>query len=365
MDRRRTRYLVNVLLLVAVVVVAVTGVIIDRLELHGLRIHLWAGYAFVVLAVVHLAMHRQWMVPFKRAWGTARRVEPRQPEVVRASTTSVVRRRTKVPRRSLFTGAAALLGAAAVGWWGRAASSPSPYSGGDVGLFYHQESSLGIRSMLRSVLDWGRRPSGYKIIPGGVTTALPAVVDPPQTPFVDTLLRRRSRRDFTERAITANELSWIVTSATGITSGDGRRAAPSAGALYPIETYVAAHRVEGIEPGLYHVGSHGRVLEQVRSGSVAGDLLVAGLGQDFLRDAPVVLVLSGVFQRSRWKYHERHYRFVCWEGGHISQNVYLAAEAAGLGACFVGSFLDGSLNDLLRIDGHEEAALGLIAVGPV
>ena len=157
-----------------------------------------------------------------------------------------------------------------------------------------------------------------------------------------------------------------MSSATGITSaGNGRRAAPSGGALYPIETYVAAHRVQGIEPGLYHVDVRGPVLEEVRAGSVAGDLLFAGLGQDFLRDAPVVIVLSGVFQRSRWKYHERHYRFICWEGGHISQNVYLAAEAAGLGACFVGSFLDGPLNDLLRIDGHEEAALGLIAVGPV
>jgi SagB-type dehydrogenase family enzyme len=259
-----------------------------------------------------------------------------------------------------------VLGAAAVGWWGRAVSSPNPYGGGDVGVFYHRESSLGLRSSLRSILDWGSRPPGYKTISGAARTALPVVADPPQTPLVETLRNRRSRRDYTERALTAHELSWIVTSATGITSpGNGRRVAPSGGALYPVETYVAAHRIEGIEPGLYHVDVRGPVLEQVRPGSVAGDLFVAGLGQDFLREAPLVLVLSGVFQRSRWKYHERHYRFVCWEGGHISQNVYLAAEAAGLGACFVGSFLDGPLNDLLRVDGHEEAALGLIAVGPV
>jgi SagB-type dehydrogenase family enzyme len=365
MNRRRVRYLVNVLLLVAAIVVAVTGVIIDRLELHGFTIHLWAGYAFVALAAVHLAFHRHWMVPFKRAWGTARKTAPRRPEVERPPTGAVARRRTAVPRRSLITGTAAVLGAAVVGWWGRAASSPSPYGGGDVGMFYHRESSLGIRSMLRGVLDWGQRPAGEKVISGAVSTPLPAVVDPPRTPLVDTLRQRRSRRVFTERALTVNELSWIVSSATGVTSRDGRRAAPSGGALYPIETYVAAHRVEGIEPGLYHVGGRGRVLQQVRAGSVAGDLMVAGLGQDFLRDAPAVLVLSGVFQRSRWKYKERHYRFVCWEGGHISQNVYLAAEAAGLGACFVGSFLDGWVNDLLRVDGDEEAALGMIAVGAV
>jgi SagB-type dehydrogenase family enzyme len=73
---------------------------------------------------------------------------------------------------------------------------------------------------------------------------------------------------------------------------------------------------------------------------------------------------TGLFQRSRWKYHQRHYRYVCWEGGHIAQNVYLAAEAAGLGACMVGAFFDGTVNNLLQVDGRQEAALGLVAVGP-
>ena len=77
----------------------------------------------------------------------------------------------------------------------------------------------------------------------------------------------------------------------------------------------------------------------------------------------VLFVLTGIFQRSRWKYRQRHYRYVCWEGGHIAQNVYLAAEAADLGACMVGAFLDDSLNDLLRVDGRREVALGLIALG--
>ena len=122
MDRRRTRYLVNVLLLLVVIVVAVTGVIIDRLELHGFTIHLWAGYAFVVLAVVHLALHRQWMIPFKRAWGTARRSEPRRTDGAGAPSPAVARRRRPVPRRSLLTATGAVVGAAAVGWYGRAAT---------------------------------------------------------------------------------------------------------------------------------------------------------------------------------------------------------------------------------------------------
>lgn len=164
--------------------------------------------------------------------------------------------------------------------------------------------------------------------------------------------------------MTSEELAWVVYAATGITRGDGLRTAPSAGALYPIETYVAVDRVEGIEPGLYHVDVRKQALEPIRIGSVAGDVMLAGLGQDFLRTAPVVFILTGFFQRTRWKYHQRHYRYVCWEAGHIAQNVYLAAEATGLGACVVGAFLDTTLNTLLGVDGREEAALGLIAVGP-
>jgi SagB-type dehydrogenase family enzyme len=80
--------------------------------------------------------------------------------------------------------------------------------------------------------------------------------------------------------------------------------------------------------------------------------------------APAVFVLTGLSRRTRWKYHERHYRYVCREGGHVAQDLYLAAEAAELGACLVGAFFDGMLNDLLRIDGRREAALGLVAVGP-
>ena len=113
------------------------------------------------------------------------------------------------------------------------------------------------------------------------------------------------------------------------------------------------------------------LIELVEKGEISPEvaahhpnLMIAGLGQEFLRKAPAVLVLTGLFQRTRWKYHERHYRYVCWEGGHVAQNVYLAAEAAGLGACMVGAFFDGTLNDLLRIDGRHEAALGLVAVGP-
>jgi SagB-type dehydrogenase family enzyme len=253
---------------------------------------------------------------------------------------------------------------AVVGWAAKSGVSPDPYPGGDVGLFYHRQSALGLRGLVSDLADWGRRPAPYLRVGDDEAVALPAMGAPPAMSVGQALEQRRSLREYADRAMTAEELAWVIHAATGITSAQGYRAAPSAGALYPVEAYVAVNRVEGIDPGVYHVDVRAQALEPVRRGSAAGDLMVAGLGQGFLREAPVVLVLTGVFQRSRWKYRARHYRYVCWEGGHVAQNVYLAAEAAGLGACMVGAFLDGMVNDLVRVDGRNEAALGLVALGP-
>jgi SagB-type dehydrogenase family enzyme len=267
-------------------------------------------------------------------------------------------------RRGAIAAVGAGVTGVVVGWWARAGVSPNPYGGGDVGLFYHQQSSLGLRDVAGDVVDWGRRPAPYLERSVGESVELPPPATPPDMSVDQALQQRRSLRDYTDRAMTAEELAWVIHAATGITSPRGLRTAPSAGALYPLETYVAVSRVQGIEPGIYHVDVRTGALEPIRSGAVAGDLMIAGLGQDFLRKAPVVLVITGLFQRVRWKYRDRHYRYVCWEGGHVAQNVYLAAEAAGLGACMVGAFLDSRVNDLIGVDGQREAALGLIAVGP-
>ena len=363
MPRRFLRYTLDIVLLCAAVVAFLTGLLMDRLGLNQFAPHKWAGYVLVALVAVHVAMHwRFFLAPFasrRRAaaappQGAAADVAPEASEHVRSGRT----------RRAALAAAGAGVAGAAVGWFVKTEISPDPYKGGDVGLFYHRESSLGLRSLLRSPVNWGSQPPRYKRIAGGVTVALPAGLPLPELSVGQALQQRRSLRRYRDRMLTAQELAWLVHAATAITATDGYRTAPSAGALYPIETYVAVSRVEGIDAGLYHVDVRAQALEPVRAGSVAGDLMIAGLGQEFLRTAPAVFVLTGLFQRTRWKYHERHYRYICWEGGHIAQNVYLAAEAAGLGACMVGAFFDGTLNDLLQIDGRHEAALGLVAVGP-
>ena len=395
MSRRRGRYILNALLLAAAIVVTLTGLLVDQLDLNDFTPHRWAGYAVAVLIAVHVGLHWRWFLPARRVAGqgreprpaapvesAARAAEPANPPLVDGPGASAAAsaaeagggggtvsaaqggRRSRPTRRAAITAVGAGAAGVVVGWSAKSQVSPDPYPGGDVGLFYHRQSALGLRGLVSDLADWGRRPAPYLRVGDDEAVALPAVGAPPGMSVAQALEQRRSLREYADRAMTAEELAWVIRAATGITSTQGYRAAPSAGALYPVETYVAVNRVEGIDPGVYHVDVRAQALEPVRRGSAAGDLMVAGLGQGFLREAPVVLVLTGVFQRSRWKYRARHYRYVCWEGGHVAQNVYLAAEAAGLGACMVGAFLDGMVNDLVRVDGRNEAALGLVALGP-
>lgn len=362
------RWALEVLLLLAAGATVATGMIADRLDLHDLGLHRQLGYVMAGLALVHVVVHRRALRPPR-----FRRRPPPRPDALDAAPDRTTAAPAEIPspaapppllgrRAALVSGLLGMAGAGA-GWLARGAVEPTPYDGGDVGLFYHRESSLGLKGLLGNLLDWGTEPERYKTVSGLEPLPLPPVTSAPGMSVADALQQRRSRREYADRALSAGELAWIVAAASKITADDDRRTAPSAGALHPIELYVAAGRVDGIPAGLYHVDVRGQALEPLRHASVPSDLVLAALGQGFVGTAPAVLVLTGYFQRTRWKYHARHYRYVCWEAGHIAQNVYLAAEAAGLAACVVGAFLDGVLNDALGIDGRTEAALGLVAVG--
>jgi SagB-type dehydrogenase family enzyme len=271
--------------------------------------------------------------------------------------------RPVVSRRAVLAAAGAGATGFAAGWLVHPADV-GRMPGEDFGALYHRASAPGFSDALSAVIGWGTQPARTKEYPGAVLITLPPVIAPSDLSVARAIERRRSLRDYKSRALTTPDLSWLLHAAAGITGPGGARAAPSAGAQYPIETYVAVSRVEGIEPGIYHYAVADHALARVRGGTLGTDLVIAALGQEFLGQAPVVLVLSAIFQRVRWRYRERAYRYALLEAGHIGQNVYLAAEAAGLGACAVGAFFDDAVNRLLEVDGVEEAALMLVPVGP-
>jgi len=181
-----------------------------------------------------------------------------------------------------------------------------------------------------------------------------------------TLQYRRSCRRFGESAISIKDLSVLLWASQGITGRAGNfflRAAPSAGALYPVETYLSVQNVETIDGGLYHFQPAEFSLDNL-SGEFSGNKVAeAALGQSFLAQAGVVFIWSAILRRNFSKYGHRGMRYILMDAGHISQNMLLAAEALGLGACPVAAFYDDELNALLGLDGTEESVIYMAAVG--
>ncbi len=184
--------------------------------------------------------------------------------------------------------------------------------------------------------------------------------------FWEALIRRRSVRRYFRTPLSLEDLALLLFAAQGITGEVGRyllRTAPSAGALYPIETYLCVNRVEGLPPGLYHLEVQDFVLEELALGEFGEALAEASLSQPQCARAPVVFVWSAIPRRTMSKYGNRGMRYVFMDVAHICQNVLLAAAALGLGSCPIGAFFDDEVNELFGLDGVEESVVYLATVG--
>ena len=176
---------------------------------------------------------------------------------------------------------------------------------------------------------------------------------------------RRSIPQFSSEPVSVGDLAALLELGVGVTRQDAipRRAAPSGGALYPVETYVFAFAVSGLAAGLYHYVPLDGVLEQVRllpEAGVAVKFLPPGLS---VAEAPLLVALSAVFERTQLKYLERGYRFALLEAGHMAQNLLLLATALGLNAVPVGGFWDEPFNEALGFDAAREAAIYAVLCG--
>jgi len=197
----------------------------------------------------------------------------------------------------------------------------------------------------------------------------PAVELPPPAPLRgplgEVIARRRSACPEVMRPLRVGELSTLLAAsyASGVQRGGGlRRPVPSAGALYPLEVYVIAIAVTGLSRGVYHYQPFRRRLAAL--GPVGFDDLRAALVEPRLAEVTAALmVVTGVFWRSRFKYGQRGYRFALLEAGHLVQNAVLAAADLDLAALPVGGFHDRRLDDLVGADSLGEAALYALVLG--
>jgi SagB-type dehydrogenase family enzyme len=168
--------------------------------------------------------------------------------------------------------------------------------------------------------------------------------------------KRRSVRGYKDKELSLQQISNILWAAQGITEERrGFRTAPSAGATYPLEVFIAK------KDGLFRYIPNSHGIKREIGKDIRKDIANAALGQGFIADAGMVVVITAVFERTALRYGNRAARYVHIEAGHCAQNIHLEAVALGLGSVPVGAFRDDDLSKLLKLKGEEP--LYIIPVG--
>lgn len=231
---------------------------------------------------------------------------------------------------------------------------------------YHERTKHSFESVRRGMrgLDWQARPEPFKRYRGGGEAPLPEELPRPDVPALAALAAADGAHG---AGLTYDHLARTLRFGAGVVrtrSVGGEqyhfRAYASAGALYPIEVYVACGELPPLPAGLHHFEPLRPGLTRLRSGDVRGAVAAAAAGG---ADAEAFLVLAGITWRSAWKYEARGYRHVWWDAGTMLANMLALAGSAGLAPRLLTGFADADLNRLLGVDGTREAALAVVALG--
>jgi SagB-type dehydrogenase family enzyme len=202
--------------------------------------------------------------------------------------------------------------------------------------------------------------------------ALPTAVPTSEQSFDDVLLERTTARSFGPGSISLPQLAKVLFMSYAVTrDNEGSdfprpfRIIPSGGALYPLELYVHASRVEDLQAGLYHYDAEKHSLDALRAGDASAEVAAALVQHELARTAAATVFVSAVFFRSTFKYGDRGYRFVLLEAGHLVQNALLCAQELGLAAAPIGGYSDRDVDRFLGFDGLTESTVYVVLVGPV
>lgn len=180
----------------------------------------------------------------------------------------------------------------------------------------------------------------------------------------EAISKRRSVRRFTAQPLSLTQLSQLLWSAQGITGTGGRRATPSAGATYPLEIFVVIgeHGMDNLAAGIYHYDAGNHSLSLHLSGNLRQKLADTALGQSFIANCPVDIVVCAIHPRTAYRYGRRGERYVHMEVGHVGQNVSLQAVTLGLATVMVGAFEDEEVGKVLKLE-EQIKPLYIIPVG--
>jgi SagB-type dehydrogenase family enzyme len=185
-----------------------------------------------------------------------------------------------------------------------------------------------------------------------------------ETSIEEALLGRRSVRDYSGKAMTLAQLGQLLWAAQGITGSAGKRTAPSAGALYPLEVYAVTGNVEGIGPGVYKYRPENHELVEVLEGDTRKALSQAALNQTYVAQGAVDIVITAVYKRTTAKYGDRGIMYVHMEAGHAAENICLEAVALKLGTVPIGAFEDDKVQRVINCP-EDEVPLYILPVGNI
>ncbi len=241
----------------------------------------------------------------------------------------------------------------------------------DVARRYHDATAHSPHSVRTSThtLEWDIKPYPFKVYADLPALALPRA---PAPLGEDTLAVLAGGPGAPAAPLGLDALATLLYHAAGVTRtkrfpGGGEilfRAAASTGALYQTEVYVVAGAVEGLDAGLYHFCPGDFALRRLRAGDVRGPLAAAAADASLARRAATI-VLSAIYWRNTWKYQARGYRHLFWDSGTMLANLLAAASTRGLEPRLLTAFVDAEVNHLLGLDAAREAALELVALGPL
>ncbi|MBV8450842.1 MAG: SagB/ThcOx family dehydrogenase, partial [Deltaproteobacteria bacterium] len=217
-------------------------------------------------------------------------------------------------------------------------------------------------------LDWDTKPLLYKIYPDAAAISLPHDFNLSQAPALHAIVHEPSSQP--EARIGLENLTGLLFSAGGLTRKnrvDGEeyhfRAVASAGALYPIEMYLAASDVDGLEPALYHFSPADLKLRLLRRGDWRAFIANSAANRLELYKTPAIVLLTSIFWRSTWKYRARAYRYCFWDAGMVLANLAAAASVEEIPVSLITNFVDEDIESLLGVDGRREGVVALAALG--
>jgi len=191
-----------------------------------------------------------------------------------------------------------------------------------------------------------------------------------QVDLLTAIKSRRSRRNFSDKPISREELSFLLWATLGVRQRLNKttalRTAPSAGARHALETYLCVFNVDGLEDAIYrYLPLEHELLREFREPQARTRLVEAVLGQSFVGQAAVTFIWTAVPYRMEWRYSLAAHKLIALDAGHVCQNLYLACEAIGAGVCAVAAYHQELMDQLVRVDGSNEFVIYLAPVGKV